>query len=489
MTKKTKKMLDLSFKVERSNELNQLSTKGLNLTEIRFLAIYQAKINARNPETRIVTFPLAEFCRIMELSQLTVTHIKNVADGIICKPVHLPSTKGKNGFIAVPLFSKCEVYQDDKLGEWFVEIRCSEEVMPYMFEMKKNYFTYQLWNALKLKSVNQIRMYEILKQCEKLGERIVILDDLKAMLGIGKEQYPRFKDFRKYVIEVCQQALEQYTDIKYTFETIKRGRKIYALKFTITKNKNFKDDLKLKEFIKPEDLEDIQIDAIINSLYQRCKKEYTIEQLEKLYDYVSNCGINISNGISNYIYSIYAKIKISGNKVNNLFKYTFSIIKDDIDRYIFDNNNGANLKSNETCISSYDIDEVVRSHNIQHRLEEESVKLPIEPSKVEEVHSSVDVPNNNKEKISDFPILEFKFFYDDVENSFVSFTSCSRLQMLLERKYHKEGTYWLLEEPFTQQQVIDLIFKKHQVIVVPKPLGNINDFEEVAKNYKLESLL
>lgn len=102
------------------------------------------------------------------------------------------------------------------------------------------------------------------------------------------------------------------------------------MKFTITKNKNFKDDLKLKEFIKSEDLEDIQIDAIINSLYQRCKKEYTIEQLEKLYDYVSNCGINISNGISNYIYSIYAKIK-----------------------------------SNETCINSYDIDEVVRSHNIQ----------------------------------------------------------------------------------------------------------------------------
>lgn len=61
--------------------------------------------------------------------------------------------------------------------------------------------------------------------------------------------------------------------------------------------------------------------------------------------------------------------------------------------------------------------------------------------------------------------------------------------MLLERKYHKESTYWLLEEPFTQQQVINLIFKRHQVIVVPKPSGNINDFEEVAKNYKLESLL
>ena len=133
-------------------------------------------------------------------------------------------------------------------------------------------------------------------------------------------------------------------------------------------------------------------------------------------------------------------------------------------------------------ISSYDIDEVVHNHKIewltQEEAPQESIKLPIEPSKVEEVHSSVEISNNQKEKISDFPILEFKFFYDDVENSFVSFTSCSRLQMLLERKYHKENTYWLLEEPFTQEQVINLILKKHQVIVVPKSIDDFSDFEK-----------
>jgi hypothetical protein len=53
---------------------------------------------------------------------------------------------------------------------------------------------------------------------------------------------------------------------------------------------------------------------------------------------------------------------------------------------------------------------------------------------------------------------------------------------LLAEKYHKEDTYWLLEEPFTQEQVINLIFKRHQVVVVPKPVG---DFEEYQKNSKL----
>ena len=369
MQKKSKKSLELSFKVERSNELNQLNPKGLNLTEVRFLAIYQSKINARNPDTRTVVFPLVEFCRIMEINQLTITHIKRIADDIICKPVHLPCDDGSNGFIAVPLFNECEVKQDKSSGEWLVKIECHQKVLPYMFEMKRNYFTYELWNALKLKSVNQIRMYEILKQYEKIGERIIILDDLKAMLGIRKEQYARFKDFKKYVIEVCQQALEQYTDIKYTFEPIRKGRKIHALKFTITKNENFKDDLKLKEFIKPEDLDDIRDTLPVEDVpevqevatFQEHQEEPTqppkvqpkspdkdisrmvvrdetvklYHDLEGVYsvDELINL-VHIAEGITAkpeaYVRAVYYQILARGNKVNNMYKYTLGIMISDL---------------------------------------------------------------------------------------------------------------------------------------------------------------
>lgn len=53
----------------------------------------------------------------MEIGQLTITYIKNISDNIICKPIHLPSESGRNGFMAVPLFTKCEVYQDDNTME------------------------------------------------------------------------------------------------------------------------------------------------------------------------------------------------------------------------------------------------------------------------------------------------------------------------------------------------------------------------------------
>ena len=337
MLRKNKKNLDLSFKIERSNELNQLNPNGLSLTEIRFLAIYQAKINARNPDTRLVTFPLKDFCEIMDIKQLNITQLKNTADKILTKPVYLPSEKSKNGFLGVSMFCECEVYEKD--GAWWVDIKCSERILPYMFEMKRNYFTYELWNALKLKSVNQVRMYEILKQYEKIGERIIKLEDLKSMLGISKDNYPLFSNFRREVLEICQKALEQYTDIKYTFEPIRRGRKIHALKFIITKNKNFKDDLRLKEFIKPEDLEDIKdvetVDKAVENLYYRCNEAYTMEQLKIMIDYIENSGVKINIGLDNYIYSVYANIKNNGNKVNNLFKYTLGVIKKQLDEHIY----------------------------------------------------------------------------------------------------------------------------------------------------------
>ena len=339
MAQKSDNKLELGFKVERSNELNTLRPTGMNLTEVRFLAIYQAKINARKPETRTVTFSLAEFAKIMEIKELNIQHIKNVADRIICKPVHIPSTSGTNGFTAIPLFNECEVYQDNATGEWKVKIECHQKALPYMFEMKRNYFTYELWNALKLKSVNQLRMYEILKQYEKIGERTITLDELKNMLGINKGSQAKYQDFRREVLEVCQKALEQHTDIKYTFEPIRRGRKIHALKFTITRNKNFKDDLRLKEFIKPEDLEDIKdvetVDKAVESLYYRCNEAYTMEQLKIMIDYIENSGVKINIGLDNYIYSVYANIKFNGNKVNNLFKYTLGVIKKQLDEHIY----------------------------------------------------------------------------------------------------------------------------------------------------------
>ena len=364
--------LSPNYKIERSNELNKFVPKGWTLTEVRFLAIYQAKINARNPESKTAIFPLDVFCEIMEIKRLNITQMKKTIGSLLSKPIFLPNNK--NGFIGISLFTDCEVYQEDNTGQWLVKIECHSKALPYMFEMKRNYFTYELWNALNLNSINQIRMYEILKQYEKIGERTIEIEDLKSMLDIRKNQYSLFKDFRVRVLEACQKALEDYTDIKYTFETIKRGRKIHALKFIITKNENFKDDLKLKEFIKPEDLDDIRdiLPAEVSILeeipvvqevpiFQEYQEELPQPQkvqpkspdkdisrmvvrdetvklyhdLEGVYsvDELINL-VHIAEGITAkpeaYVRAVYYQILARGKKVSNMYKYTLGVMISDL---------------------------------------------------------------------------------------------------------------------------------------------------------------
>jgi len=133
-----------------------------------------------------------------------------------------------------------------------VEIDAHDKALPLMFEFQARFFSYQLWNALRLRSSNQLRMYEILKQYEKIGSRVLGIDELKELLGIGKNEYALFNNFKKWVLDVCQQALKETTDIKFTYEPYgKKGKggKVLYLKFTIEKNTDYVDQLTLFEFI------------------------------------------------------------------------------------------------------------------------------------------------------------------------------------------------------------------------------------------------
>lgn len=236
--------------VQKRNVLNEIRANNMTLQELRFFSIYLAKINKDKPEeTRLVRFPLSEFQAIMGLGRIDIEYMKNVTNSLLCKVVNVPNESG--GYIGFQLFKEC-VVDKDKNGEWYVEIDAHDRALPLMFEFKNKYFTYQLWNALRLRSSNQLRMYEILKQYETAGTRVLELQKLRSLLGIDKKEYPRFGDFKKWVIDACQQALEENTDIKFTYESYgKRGKggKIQQLKFVISRNDGYRDPLSLDEFI------------------------------------------------------------------------------------------------------------------------------------------------------------------------------------------------------------------------------------------------
>lgn len=224
--------------IEKRNALNELRASNLSLQELRFFSIYLSKINPRDESTRIIKFPLADFQKIMDFGKLNIQQMKDSADSILGKKVFIPLESG--GFEGIVLFDKCKVDKDD-LGGWYVEISASTAATPFMFDFKERYFKYELWNALRLKSPNQIRMYEILKQYESLGKREITVKDLRELLGIAETEYTHktgWTDFKRGVLDSCQKALKETTDICYTYERGKTGAggKWLTIIFTIHKN-------------------------------------------------------------------------------------------------------------------------------------------------------------------------------------------------------------------------------------------------------------
>ncbi len=232
--------------VEKRNVLNELRSNNMTLQELRFFSIYLSKINPWDVSTRVVRFTLDDFQRIMGFGRLNLKQIMESADNLLCKIVHIPD---ENGMRSVQLFKECYLVRRD--GEWFMEIDAHDKALPLMFNFKNHYFKYELWNALRLRSTNQVRMYEILKQYEYLGKREITVTELRELLGVKKNEYERWERFRVRILDSCKQALKEMTDICYTYERGKvgRGGKWMTIIFNIYKNTEYKDPLDLQKFI------------------------------------------------------------------------------------------------------------------------------------------------------------------------------------------------------------------------------------------------
>lgn len=335
--------LKKDYLVQKRNILNELRANNMTLQELRFFSIYLAKINKNDVATRVVRFTLSDFQKIMEYGRLNIAQLKNTTDSLLCKVIHLPLESG--GYTSFQLFKECTVSPDDR-GEWYIEIEAHDKALPLMFEFKNRYFSYQLWNALRLRSPNQVRMYEILKQYETAGERIISVEELRELLGIDKNEYPQWERFRVRVLEACQTALAETTDIKFTYEPHgRRGPrgKILAIKFVIERNVDYIDQLTLEEFIVMQTDEEPEAswvekrhNEIIELLSDACSHEFSQEQVQLLRDLVIQIVPVDITGIGtehyDYLFRKYNELNYQdkNRKIKKRFEYFRVMLKAEV---------------------------------------------------------------------------------------------------------------------------------------------------------------
>ena len=236
-----------------------------------------------------------------------------------------------------------------------MEIDAHDKALPLMFDFKSHYFKYELWNALRLKSANQVRMYEILKQYEKIGKREIEVRELRELLGVSDNEYSDrtgWSNFKKKVLDSCQQALKDTTDICFTYERGRTGAggKWLTIIFYISRNEDYIDQLTLDEFIDMQpsaELLDALPDNVLNDDSDEISygseladflgrdalnDEFTSEQVRVLQDLVMKAVPSHDHiEMCNYLVSQVNKMNVYSPKKEKRFTYLCKMIETDIE--------------------------------------------------------------------------------------------------------------------------------------------------------------
>ncbi|GGC16417.1 replication initiation protein [Dyadobacter sediminis] len=141
-----------------------------------------------------------------------------------------------NSYKQIWMFQKVEYMT----GQGFLKIKLSEDIRPFLFELKDNFTSFQLHSALKLSSKYAKRIYQLSSQWKDIGEtKAYDLEELKIMLklkdptGKSNEQFERISDFKKFVLDIAVRQINKHTDLKISYDLIKQGRSFQSIRFYI----------------------------------------------------------------------------------------------------------------------------------------------------------------------------------------------------------------------------------------------------------------
>lgn len=143
-----------------------------------------------------------------------------------------------------------EPKQDENM---YVTLTFLPELKPFLLQLHRDFTKLDMEIFKKLKTASSIRLYQIFKSHIGKNQYKVDfgLDELKEILGVS-EKYGQYAGFKMRVLDEAQKRLLDKTDISFTYEEQKEGKKVASLVFHINNNK-----LKAKELPQKTDAEPI----------------------------------------------------------------------------------------------------------------------------------------------------------------------------------------------------------------------------------------
>ncbi len=221
--------------VTKSNILIE-STYKLSLQEQRILLIMASKVQPNDETLKTYRFRAKDFIEIVGNKKGTgfYSYLKEIVNGLQTKILTIKE-KGRQRNYNWVITS---IYEEN---EGYITLQFHPSLKYLFLELKEKFTSYQLENVVRLNSVYSIRIYELLKQYERLRKRELTLEELRHFLAIEPTKYKQYGHFKSKVLAVAQKEINNKTDIHFEFVEIKTGRKVTSIEFIITSSPALND--------------------------------------------------------------------------------------------------------------------------------------------------------------------------------------------------------------------------------------------------------
>lgn len=336
--------------VQKSTPLQTLSETDLTLAEFKILDAYLSRINSHKPDERYVRFERGELENLLGVTQLKKDDLSKRIDNLF-QVVTIRDPNKPKGFTKVGLFEKAVCEQDEN-GLWQIDLACSASAMEYIFNIENlRYLKYRLKNVVELTSRYSYILYLYLEQHHVQKSLELSLTELKQVLNCTSESYTAYKEFNDKILKKCFKEINEKTTLSYTYQPIRSGRRVAAIRFMIQTQEN--DDMQLTfDELSDANRENNNVDAMmeiygseqLTQLAESLNYEFTRKQMDEIFSIIRRINIpadrssnSIHWGRIFYLREKYAALNVeeakkekNGMHIKNRYAYFKKMLEQDI---------------------------------------------------------------------------------------------------------------------------------------------------------------
>lgn len=226
----------LKNEVVKTHRLNTALQK-LSLAEIRLmqLAIIDARETGAGIDT-VTPLPIhaSRYAEAFGVTRQTAYEVLIEAETSLFKRyfTFLDERDGKP--VKSHWVSQAKYLDDEAIIEIMLTPAVVQEITRIDAIEAKTLFTrFALEQVAPMKSVYSVRLYELLNQWRQAKKVSFDLDVFRGQLGVEDTEYKAMSDFKKRVLDLAVNEINEKSDLRVSYEQVKKGVAIAGFKFKV----------------------------------------------------------------------------------------------------------------------------------------------------------------------------------------------------------------------------------------------------------------